>query len=182
MTTESLAALLESARGNVSRDNYTVEHFVNMGENRGKIRLSIYAAMMWTELYFSEKKDFDIQGISFYTPCIQAIVPKPTVPFSTSPLTCRCSNGDMGNFAISRIPVLFGWLIEGICHQWARSRHATSTRSAMRPGWNWKYRIPPRKRKVSPCFHSSSALLRYAKNTLRRAVAAMLVSAEYSRL
>ena len=52
----------------VKGENYTVEHFVNRQANRGKIRLSIYAALMRTALYLSEKNGLAIQGATFFAP------------------------------------------------------------------------------------------------------------------
>ena len=60
-----LSALLEIARSIVKGANYTVEHFVNMEENQGEIRLSIYAALMRTALYLSEKNGLAIHGATF---------------------------------------------------------------------------------------------------------------------
>ena len=66
--TEALVALLESTRGIVSGDNYTVENFVNVEADQGGIRLSIYAETMRTALYLSEKNGLAIQDATILHP------------------------------------------------------------------------------------------------------------------
>ena len=74
-TAEASAVILESTRSIIKGENFTVEHFINREPNQNKIRLSLYAALLRTALYLSEKNDFGIHGVSL--PCFhKKIVPE----------------------------------------------------------------------------------------------------------
>ena len=60
-TTNALSALFESTKTILKGENYTVEHFVNREANQNLIRLSIYASIMRTAVYLSEKNGYSIQ-------------------------------------------------------------------------------------------------------------------------
>ena len=76
-TAESSAALLESTREIIKWNSFTVEYFVNMGANQDKIRLSLYAALIRTSLYLSEK---NLRYPWNFSALFTRIAPKPTEP------------------------------------------------------------------------------------------------------
>lgn len=52
---EALMALLDSARGIIIGKNFLVEKMVNNDKSSGAIRICLYAALMRTAIYLSEK-------------------------------------------------------------------------------------------------------------------------------
>ena len=65
--TEALGALLESTRGIIRGENYTVNHFIGRDCNRGRLRLCLYTSLMRTALYLSEKNVTVSQVASVFT-------------------------------------------------------------------------------------------------------------------
>ena len=142
-TIDALSTLLESTRTIAKGENYTVEHFVNREENQDRIRLSIYASMMRTALYLSEKNGLAIQcqHIPFRLGLVVILVIYLLIHklYYFSHVRILCS------FTVFHTPAHFGCLRAAGYPRKMRLSNVVSSPAVGHPGWSWKYSIRLRK-------------------------------------